>query len=193
MAGTIVAACRDCHPSTADRTVLGCAVCHAAVDLQPTPAQAHVLVPDFDPSATSTTASALCARCHGDGTVPVKVAAHAAFPITTGFHSGADGGKCLSCHSASRTDPHKTFAADFTQPNCIGCHVATKAVVAGFDVLHDDTTALATFHAAANQVFDSTATACLGCHPGGSGGAPIHVQDDLDAREVDPEIAGQFG
>ncbi len=178
-AGTISAACGDCHLST-DRTVLGCAQCHATVDL-PSPATAHARVPDFDPS-TSTSASALCARCHGDGTVPVRLAsvdpslAHTAFPIeTTGLHVGAAGGACLQCHPAFRSDPHKSFAADFTQPSCTGCHVSTPAVVGGVNVFHDDATGLAAFHTAQNVTnFQFTTTACLTCHPDGSGGAPSY-------------------
>jgi hypothetical protein len=176
--GTLVAACADCHVST-DRTVLGCAACHA--NDQPAPATAHALVPDFV-DGISTTASAFCARCHGDDTIPVRIAsvdpklAHTAFPIEkTGLHVGASGGACLSCHPSFRTDPHKTFAADFTVVTCTGCHVSTAAVVGGVKVFHDDATGLASFHTAqlvTGFVFDTPH--CLNCHPDGSGGAPSY-------------------
>jgi len=175
--GTVVAACADCHLST-DRTVLGCASCHPHD--QPANATAHARVPDFDPS-TTTGASALCARCHGDGTVPVRLAsvdpslAHTGFPITSGLHTGTTGGACLLCHPLLRTDPHKTFAADFTQPTCTGCHVSTPALVGGVSVFHDDSTGMASFHTAQNVAnFQFTTAACLDCHPDGSGGAPAY-------------------
>ncbi len=162
--GTVVAACTDCHVSPTDRTVLGCAACHPHD--QAATATAHAAVPEFDATGT-TAASALCVRCHGDSTVPVQVAAHASFPIGAGTrHSGSTGGACLTCHPASRAAP-KTFAADFSQPSCTGCHVQTSA---GF---HDDGTALASFHAAAGVTsFQFTTAACLQCHPDGAGGAP---------------------
>jgi hypothetical protein len=177
--GTIVAGCADCHLAP-DRAVLGCAGCHPHD--QPATATAHALVPDFV-DGVSTTASGLCARCHGDDTIPVRVAsvdpklAHTAFtPIeTSGLHVGASGGACLSCHPSNRTDPHKTFAADFTTVTCIGCHVSTKALVGGVNVFHDDATGLASFHSAqlvTGFVFDTPH--CLNCHPDGSGGAPAY-------------------
>ena len=165
-AGTIVAACGDCHVSPTDRTVLGCAACHPH-DLAAT-VTGHAAVPDFDPSAT-TSASALCARCHGDSNIPVQVATHSQFPIGTGAHSGPAGGACLACHPALRPAP-KTFAADFNQPDCTHCHVQTTA---GF---HDDPTGLTSFHASRGVAnFQFGTTACLQCHPNGAGaGAPLY-------------------
>ena len=166
-AAATVAACSDCHASQTDRAVLGCAACHPHD--QPATATAHAAVPDFV-AGTAPAASASCARCHGDSTVPVRVAAHARFPIGAGTtHSGAAGGACLSCHPAVRAAP-KAFAADFTQPSCTGCHAQTAA---GF---HDDGAALATFHTAQGVTgFAFTTADCLRCHPDGTGaGAPSY-------------------
>ena len=160
-AGTIVAACADCHTAPTDRRVLGCAGCHPHSDA-PTTA-GHAAVPGF-----SATDSALCARCHGDSTIPVAVATgHTGFPITSSStHLGV---QCLGCHQSSRPAP-KAFAADFTAYTCTGCHVT---LTAANGAMHDDGTALAAFHAAANVTdFTFTDAACRKCHPDGAGGAP---------------------
>jgi hypothetical protein len=163
-AGTVVAVCADCHVDRSSRKVLGCAACHPHSD--PATATGHAAVPGF-----SATDSALCARCHGDSTIPA-VATHTSFAIEgSSRHQGLAGGACLQCHPATRPAP-KTFAADFAVTTCTTCHVPlTNANLA----LHDDGTALAAFHLARNVTdFTFTDAACLKCHPDGSSGAPSY-------------------
>lgn len=157
-AGTVVTQCSQCHVDPASRKVLGCAACHPH-DLAAT-ATAHAKVPDF-----SATDSGLCLRCHADGTVP-RVAAHTAFAVGTGAHSGAAGGKCLSCHPQNRTTAPRTFAADFGKYVCLGCHVLVRP-----GVYHDDPVGLATLHDAGTSFTDA---ACYGCHKDGAAGAPSY-------------------
>jgi predicted CXXCH cytochrome family protein len=169
-AGTIVAACADCHVNPADRTQLGCASCHPH-DL-PATATGHARVPDF-----SATDSALCARCHEDGKIPVAVSAHAAgangFVIGTGLHAGATGGACLDCHDQAKAAP-RAFVADFSATNCVHCHVTV-----GGTALHHDLASLTTLHAPVAS-FTNTVTslglsaACLSCHADGAGGLPAN-------------------
>ncbi len=142
---TGIAACADCHVDPTDRTVLGCAGCHPH-DLT-TMATAHAAVGGYQFT------SALCARCHGDSTVPTTVAAHA-FPIAPGVrHSGTPDGACLTCHPGSRPAP-KAFAADFSTFDCLACHAQA------------DTTSS---HSGVSG-FSYASSACYGCHPTGSGG-----------------------
>jgi hypothetical protein len=170
-AATTVASCADCHVNPADRTQLGCASCHPH-DL-PATATGHALVPDF-----VATNSALCARCHEDGKIPVAVSAHAAgangFTVGTGVHAGPTGGACLACHDQNRATPPRTFVADFTATNCVHCHVTV-----GGTAFHDDPTSLGTLHASVAD-FTSKVTsmglsaACLSCHADGAGGLPAN-------------------
>ena len=164
-AATIVAGCSDCHVNPVDRKQLGCAACHPHSDAAT--ATGHAKVPDFSASD-----SGLCARCHGDDTIPVTVATHTAFSIEAGSsHTGLAGGACLGCHPQNRT-ARKAFAADFTQFTCTSCHVALAAANAAF---HDDGTALATYHASKNvSGFAFTDAACLSCHVNGGAGAPAN-------------------
>jgi predicted CXXCH cytochrome family protein len=165
-AATIVATCSQCHVDPANRKVLGCAGCHPH-DQAPTTA-AHAKVPDFSP-----TDSALCARCHGDSTVP-RVAQHAPFVVESGKHAGAAGGKCLACHPQNRAAP-KAFAADWKATTCVGCHVQV-----GGTAWHDDNPpGLATLHAGVTDYATKVGSmglsaACLSCHPDGAGGAPAN-------------------
>jgi hypothetical protein len=177
-AGSQVAVCTDCHLDVSDRTQLGCAPCHPH-DSAAT-ASAHASVPDFaaatssSPPATLLYASARCARCHADGTVPVTVAGHATpsggFLLGTGAHSGASGGGCLDCHPAARAD--KPFGADFAVYTCgATCHGVVPITSAG---AHDDATALGAFHALSSIDFAGKVTAlgfdaaCRSCHPAGT-------------------------
>jgi hypothetical protein len=181
-AATIVAGCTDCHRDPADRTRLGCSACHPHEGAAT--ATAHAGVPDFvaagpaSPAADIEAASALCARCHAEGTVPVTVAGHAAasggFVVGSGTHAGTAGGACLDCHPWRRTLPAKLFAADFPRFTCgAPCHGAVPTTVAG---AHDDAAALGAFHAAAGVDFAGKVAAvgfdaaCRACHPDGAGG-----------------------
>jgi hypothetical protein len=157
-AGTVVTQCAQCHVSAADRKVMGCAGCHQQFD--PSTATGHGKVPDF-----SATDSQRCLRCHADGTVP-RVAAHTAFAVGAGAHSGVAGGSCLLCHPQSRAAP-KTFAADFAKYTCLGCHVT----VGGVD--HGSPAALVTIHPGSTAA-DFTDAACYGCHKDGAAGAPAN-------------------
>jgi hypothetical protein len=106
--------------------------------------------------------------------------AHTAFPIErTGAHVGGGangGGQCLSCHPSNRTDPHKTFAADFTVVTCTGCHVQFTSITTptAAAVWHDDSSgSLASYHAGVPVTgFATDATSCLQCHPDGAGAPP---------------------
>ncbi len=172
-AGAVVAKCADCHLDQADRKVLGCASCHPH-ELAAT-TTGHALVPGF-----MATDSTLCARCHEDGKIPVKVTAHAAgangFIVGAGVHSGPAGGACLACHAQDKTTPPRTFVADFKVTTCIGCHTVKVGGVA----FHDDQDgSLTTLHATA-PTFASTVTslglsaACRSCHTDGGAGAPAN-------------------
>jgi predicted CXXCH cytochrome family protein len=169
-AATIVARCADCHVVPANRKVLGCAQCHPH-DLAPTTI-AHAMVPGF-----VATDSMLCARCHEDGKIPVRVTAHAAgakgFIVGAGVHSGLTGGACLTCHAQNKTTVPRTFVADFTVTTCVGCHVTV-----GGTAQHDNSDGtLTTLHASV-PTFTSTvaslglSAACLSCHADGGAGAP---------------------
>jgi hypothetical protein len=179
-AATIVAKCADCHINPADRTQLGCASCHPH-DL-PATTTGHSLVPDFVPigqaGPNGETASALCARCHEDGKLPVAVSAHAAgaagFVVGTGLHAGAAGGACLTCHPQNRTTAPRTFVADFSVTTCVACHVTVGGSVSAF---HDDATSLGTLHGSVVAFTNTVSSlglsaACLSCHADGAGGAP---------------------
>jgi hypothetical protein len=172
-AATIVAKCADCHVNPADRLQLGCAQCHPH-DL-PATTTGHALVPDF-----SATNSALCARCHEDGKIPVAVSAHAAgaggFIVGSGVHSGAAGGACLTCHAQNRTTVPRTFVADFSVSTCIACHVTVGGSTTAY---HDDATSLGTLHASVSTFTTTVSSlglsaACLSCHADGAGGAPAN-------------------
>jgi hypothetical protein len=187
VAGTVVAKCADCHLNPADRTQLGCASCHPH-DL-PATATGHALVPDF-----SATDSALCARCHEDGKIPVAVSAHAAgakgFVVGTGLHAGATGGACLTCHDQSKVTPPRTFVADFSKTTCVACHVAVGGTTT---VFHDDAT-LGTLHTSVAEFTTTVATlglsaACLSCHADGAGGAPAN-HEQLFPRAAGTPHAG---
>lgn len=181
--GLQVATCFDCHLDAANRSSLGCSACHPH-DFAAT-ATAHVSVPDFQaadsakPQATIIAASALCARCHADATVPVTVAGHPAASggfLLANAHVGQAGGACLDCHKASRTD--KPFAADFKAFSCgTACHGVVPVTSAG---AHDDPVALGSFHATTGVDFAGKVAAlgfdaaCLSCHPAGAAGLPAN-------------------
>jgi hypothetical protein len=148
-------------------------------------------------TSTSTMTDADCARCHGDGTVPVTVSGHLAktgsFPIGAGsYHTGDAGLDCLKCHPAYRSAP-KSFAADFKQYACDGCHttVATDPSTSAA-VDHTSQVLLAGYHEHVSAVYNGAALtvasynaavtaagglsqACLHCHPDGTGAPPDHV------------------
>jgi hypothetical protein len=170
-AATIVAKCADCHLDPANRLVLGCAQCHPH-DLVAT-TTGHAKVPDFQ-----ATSSALCARCHEDGKIPVAVAAHAAgaggFVVGSGLHSGTVGGACLTCHPQNKTTAPRTFVADFKVTTCVACHVTV-----GGTALHHDVPSLTTLHSTVVAFTSTVSTlglsaACLSCHADGSGGLPAN-------------------
>jgi predicted CXXCH cytochrome family protein len=184
-AATVVATCTDCHVVPGDRKQLGCSACHphdtAASDT------AHAtLVPGYlrtnAVAADVQASSLLCARCHEDGKIPVRVAAHATsangFIVGTGKHSGPTGGACLSCHDQNKTTAPRTFVADFKATNCVGCHDVVVGVSGTTNALHGDQATLALLHTSVTD-FASTITAkgslsaaCLFCHSDGAGGAP---------------------
>jgi hypothetical protein len=198
-AGTIVAICSDCHRDFADRSRLGCAACHPHDGAATV--TAHAKAPGFEgatassPAATIEAASALCARCHGDGVVPVTIAAHAAtFVVGSGVHAGTAGGGCLDCHPALRAPP-KGFAADFARTTCsAACHGTVPVTAAG---RHDDGDgALRTYHVNAAVPWDtqlassgSLDAACLACHPDGQGGLPANHPFPVGAAPAHPPEA----
>jgi hypothetical protein len=159
-AGTTVARCDDCHASraTRDYRVMGCATCHphgtAAAGSDPALTTKHARVLDYVPLAAGASqaeqdaASAACARCHGDGVVPVKVAAHTAaasgFDVGAGAVHGGAVARCLDCHPALRSDPFKPLAADFKVSSCVGCHVPVGHTATAVD--HGFRTQLEPFH-----------------------------------------------
>jgi predicted CXXCH cytochrome family protein len=198
-AGTSVAKCADCHRNPADRIQLGCSSCHPH-DL-PASDAAHARVPDYLPNgaapAAVQAASIRCARCHEDGKIPVRVAAHAAgaggFAIGSGAHAGSAGGACLTCHDQYKTAP-RAFVADFTATNCVGCHDVVVAVTAGTNVLHGSAASLAGVHgsvAGFNALWTGPqlSIACLGCHADGAGGAPSY-HEQLFPRGTGTKHAG---
>lgn len=179
-AGTVVALCSSCHVVPGNRKQLGCSACHPHSTAANDAAHA-TLVPGYlrtnAVAADVQVSSLLCARCHEDGKIPVRVAAHAAgargFTVGTGKHAGAAGGACLTCHDQNRTTPPRTFVADFKKTTCVGCHVT----VGGSPAFHDDATGLGTIHAGEPAFATTVATlglsaACLSCHADGQGGAP---------------------
>jgi len=177
-AGTVVAACEQCHVNPARKADLGCAACHAtASPVGPK----HARVPDVAPADTSLAASALCARCHEFDAIPVRVATgHTKFSIAAGAHSGAAGGRCLACHTALKGEP-TPWAADWKRTGCTGCHVA----VGGGRAQHDDAglaagqVTLAALHAGVSDFATTVAAsglsaACRTCHPSGVAGPPAN-------------------
>jgi hypothetical protein len=225
-AGVTVAHCKDCHAqrATGNYRVMGCATCHphgtAAAGTDATLAAKHASVPDFVALAAGATqaqqdaASAACIRCHGDGTVPVRVAQHSAsangFRIGAGAVHAGPSARCLDCHAALRADPMKPLAADFKVTTCTGCHVG----VGTSNVLHDDRVALQAFHlalkdpsttppnqpfpkaqlfasvvdaaiaAAAGDAAKGLSAACLQCHPQGIGIHPYYLLPHQNAAKT---------
>jgi hypothetical protein len=108
------AKCGDCHVSTTDRKVLGCAGCHPHEQAAMTTAHAGVQGGAEGYEFTS----AKCVRCHADSEVKT-VASHLPFSIVTGNHNGTDAA-CLKCHPDFRAD--KPFGANFNAANCVTCH-----------------------------------------------------------------------
>jgi hypothetical protein len=137
------ATCAECHTSATDRKVLGCAGCHPH-DSATTAAQ-HVNVGGYTFTSTA------CVRCHAESQVD-RLAAHLPFRITAGSHSGNDGGRCLVCHPALRTD--KAWAADFVVKDCLSCHGQAST-----DRQHAGRTGYAYL-----------TSECLRCHPDGRSG-----------------------
>lgn len=185
-AGTIVARCADCHVVAGDRTQLGCSSCHPHGDA-PTDAAHAGKVPDYVRNGTTPAAvqasSLLCARCHEDGKVLVRVAAHATgasgFTVGSGAHAGAAGGACLTCHDQNKTTPPRTFVADFTATNCVGCHDVVVGAVAGVNAIHGSAASLAPLHtsvAGFNALWagPQLSASCLVCHKDGASGAPAN-------------------
>jgi len=216
-AGTTVARCADCHVqrATGQYQVMGCASCHPH-DLAAN-TTAHAQVPDFVPLPAGATqaqkdaASAACARCHGDGVVPVKVAEHAG--RSAGFQVGGaavhtgQGARCLDCHPALSADPLKPLAADFKVTSCVGCH----APVGPGNIDHGTRAALETYHLGLvdtvtgqpvpkavlfTQVVDTAtaaaggdparglSAACLQCHPQGIGAHPYYLLPHQNAART---------
>jgi hypothetical protein len=218
-AGTTVARCADCHVqrSAGQYRVMGCASCHPH-DLAAN-TTAHAAVPDFAPLPAGATqaqkdaASAACARCHGDGVVPVKVAEHGA--KAAGFQVGGaavhtgPGARCLDCHPALRSDPLKPLAADFKVTTCVGCHVPVGHTATAVD--HGTRADLEPYHlglrdkvtgqpipkaqlfasvvdaaiaAAGGDAARGLSAACLQCHPQGIGAHPYYLLPHQNAART---------
>jgi predicted CXXCH cytochrome family protein len=201
--GTIVARCADCHVVDGDRKQLGCSSCHPHSDA-PTDAAHAGKVPDYVKNGTTPAAiqasSLLCARCHEDAKVPVRVAAHATgasgFLIGAGSHTGAAGGACLTCHDQNKTTAPRTFVADFTATNCVGCHDVVVGAVAGVNAIHGSASSLAPLHTSVAD-FNALWTGpqlsvqCLICHSdGGASGAAPSNHEQLFPRAAGTKHAG---
>jgi predicted CXXCH cytochrome family protein len=187
-AQTIVAKCGDCHVVAGDRKQLGCSACHPH-DLAASDTAHATLVPGYVKNGATPAevqvASLLCARCHEDGKIPVRVAAHATaaggFIVGTGKHAGPTGGACLTCHDQNKTTPPRTFVADFTSNNCVGCHDVVVRTVAGVNAIHGSANSLAPLHTSVadfNALWTEPQLAahCVICHSDGSasGAAPAN-------------------
>ncbi len=144
VAGTI--GCASCHTNVADRKQIDCTSCHSQAAMAPL----HVAVPDLKFTTASET-SALCVKCHPDSAVPIAVADHAPFKVSSGnIHYQKP---CLTCHAEPRTD--KAWAQDFKQQACIACHdQPIDRVVSKHEVLQ------------INAV-PADVQSCLGCHRSG--------------------------
>jgi hypothetical protein len=93
--------------------------------------------------------SRLCLRCHADSQVD-RVADHGPFLIRPGVKHDGDRANCLECHPVLRAD--KPFGADFTVPECLGCHGRADT-----DERH-----------AGRTGYRYATAACLECHPTGN-------------------------
>jgi predicted CXXCH cytochrome family protein len=187
-AGTVVAACANCHVAPSDRKQLGCSACHPHNTATSDAAHA-TLVPGYlrtnAIAAEVQASSLLCARCHEDGKVPVRVSVHAAsaggFIVGTGKHAGTAGGACLTCHDQNKTTPPRTFVADFTSTNCVGCHDVVVGSAGGVNAIHGSASSLAPLHTSVAD-FNALWTGpqlsahCVICHSDGSasGAAPAN-------------------
>ncbi|MGC3996106.1 MAG: hypothetical protein QM767_00620 [Anaeromyxobacter sp.] len=134
------ASCDQCHTSSADRKVIDCTTCHEHAATTMT--TAHAAVGGFG------TGGAGCIVCHADSQVHA-VSAHTQFRISSGSHHYRS--SCVRCHTAKRTD--KTWAADFSVPDCLGCHGQTTT-----NEQH-----------AGRSGYSWATAACLRCHPTGNG------------------------
>jgi predicted CXXCH cytochrome family protein len=202
-AGTVVAACSNCHVVPGDRKQLGCSACHPH-DTAASDAAHATLVPGYlrtnAVAADVQASSLLCARCHEDGKVPVRVAAHTTasggFIISTGKHAGVAGGACLTCHDQNKTTPPRTFVADFTSTNCIGCHDVVVRVVGGANVIHGSANSLAPLHTSVadfNALWTGPQLAahCVICHSdGGASGAAPSNHEQLFPRAAGTKHEG---
>jgi hypothetical protein len=113
-------ACGDCHLDDADRSVLGCAECHAA-DPAP-PATVHAGIDGFVDTSVG------CRQCHGRAENPGDMDHDPYFPVEAGSaHGGsafqarvaAGQNRCQACH-ASR--------ADRSTNTCAQCHAGVSPV-----------------------------------------------------------------
>jgi hypothetical protein len=102
--------CGECHLSSQDTGVNGCAECH--VTLPENLGTQHNTVG----GAGATSPSVDCKRCHADSQV-YPTTNHQPFSILGGPHGGEP---CLDCHQASRID--KPWGTDFNVFSCSECH-----------------------------------------------------------------------
>jgi len=162
VAGTI--GCASCHTNPAERTQIDCTSCHSQTAMAPL----HLAVPDLK-FTTANETSALCVKCHSDSAVPIAVANHAPFQVSSGsIHYQKP---CLTCHAEPRTD--KAWAQDFKQQACIACHdQPVDRVVSKHEVLQ------------INAV-PADVRSCLGCHPSGEPATNFdHVFFPIAAADV---------
>jgi hypothetical protein len=152
--GTVAKSCGDCHASATDRKVIDCTGCHNDVSAATSISSKHTTVGGFTFTASAPVpTSAQCLRCHADAVVPVRVAQHLPFHVLPPYkhnYTNAASGKCLTCHVAARAD--KPFGQDFTQKNCLGCHLRPVTDA---------------FHSGFSGYGYATAT-CLNCHANGA-------------------------
>jgi DmsE family decaheme c-type cytochrome len=99
-----------------------CADCHD--EAKAFASNPHSRLPKFSSEAGP---NAVCQSCHGDGAKHIDSGGEAG--TIRGFHSAADTGFCLSCHTASKD--HSSFQAGMhassATVNCISCHSIHKA------------------------------------------------------------------
>jgi hypothetical protein len=112
---------------------IGCADCHGQPFGLADCVTCHDSEPAAAPSPTTTHAGVVggfandnvqCKRCHGDSQVDLLIS-HLPFDVGpgTGHHQPVepDAISCLDCHDQTRAD--KSWAADFSQSQCLGCHL----------------------------------------------------------------------
>ena len=168
--------CQSCHAST-DRTQADCTACHTEASMKRGGASFHASVPDlaagFAPGAQT---SALCLRCHADGSVPVsvsfstKAARHdTAFSFRVAQGTVHAGQACLTCHSQTRPTATALVAADFKQQTCTACHAPSGTLAQDCDGIHVGLGVVngASYVKLSNPPVSADSKTCLACHAKG--------------------------